>query len=89
MEKKLLSVILINGFWGVLNLIWIISDGITIWNFIFMGTNIMIIYLIYRDLSSCIIGILTYPIGLFIPISANKGGFHDLFDVLMLFTEWF
>jgi len=81
MEKKLLSVILINGFWGVLNLIWIISDGITIWNFIFMGTNIMIIYLIYRDLSSCIIGILTYPIGLFIPISANKGGFHDLFDV--------
>jgi hypothetical protein len=69
---------LVNGTIGVMNVYWMVEE-IRYWNFLVVAANLITLYVIHRDLSSVVIGVLTYPLGLFTPIWIRKERFSQRF----------
>ncbi|WP_456398820.1 hypothetical protein [Mesoaciditoga sp.] len=54
------------------------TKHVNVWNFVIVALNVLLHYMIHRDLSSVVIAILTYPLGLFVPIWVKKDAFSEL-----------
>ncbi len=62
---------------------------VNVWNLVIGALNVLLLYAIHRDISSVVIAILTYPLGLFVPIWVKKDAFSKLPDSLIERNEKF
>lgn len=70
---------IVNGVFGVVNVYLAVDDKIKALNFAIFAANLIVLYAIRRDISSVVVAVLTYPLGLFTPIWINREPFFKSF----------